>query len=169
MQLAPSGLEQRVVDGISDQGVREQEPVAGRAHEQALDRGGAAVVRVVHKVAQRVQREALPEYRGGLDGLLVERRQVVEARLDQALHRAGDGSLGRTLGVAQQLLQEQGIAGGALDAAPGEVAVRLEVSLGERTGLGRAQRPEVDGQERTAAGATRARLGRADRPRCARS
>ena len=42
VQLAPSGLEQRVVDGIADQRVREQEPVAGGAHEKALDQGGAA-------------------------------------------------------------------------------------------------------------------------------
>ena len=65
----------------------------------------------------------------------------------------GTRSLGRTLGVAQQLLEEQGIAGGALDAPPGEVAVRLEVSLGERA------RPRPGA-------AARGRWSRADCRRC---
>ena len=169
MQLAPPGLEQRVVYGIADQGVREQEPVARRAHEQALDQGGAAVARIVHEVAQRVQREALPEYRSRLDGQLVRRRQVVEARLHQALHRTGDGGLGRTLGVAQQLLQEQGIASRALDAPPGEVAVRLEVSLGERARLAARAAVRDRWSRADCRRCRRARRGRADRPRCARS
>ena len=100
MQLAPSGLEQRVVYRIADQGVREQEPVGRRAHEQALDERRAAVARIVHEVTEGVQREALPEYCSRLDGELVRRRQVVEARLHQAMHRTGDGGLGRALGVA---------------------------------------------------------------------
>jgi hypothetical protein len=36
---------------------------------------------------------------------------------------------------------------------PRELAARLEESLGQRRGLGCAQRPEIDGHERTAGGA----------------
>ena len=78
---------------------------------------------------------------------------MVEAGLHEALHRSGHRGLGGALGVTQQLLQKQRVAGRTLDASPRELAVGVKIGLGERGGLSSAQRPEIDGHERTAAGA----------------
>ena len=59
MQLAPSGPEQRVVDGIADQGVGEQERVAAAAAREGGATRRCSCSAGVRAVAQRVEREAL--------------------------------------------------------------------------------------------------------------
>ena len=56
------------------------------------------------------------------------------------------------LGVAQELLEEERVAGGALDAALGQGGVGSEERLGQRPRRGRVERAEVDRQERAVPG-----------------
>ena len=107
MQLAASRPEQGVVDRIANQSMREQKVVTDRADQEVLDQRRTSVVGALERVAERVEDETLTEDRGSLERLLVERIELIHPRLDQALHRTGHRGLGRAVGVAQQLLQEQ--------------------------------------------------------------
>ena len=77
-------------------------------------------------MTQGVEREALTQYRGGLKRLLVGQRQTVHARQHEALDRRRNVFVAMLLHVAQQLLEEQWIALGALDTAQGELAGHVE-------------------------------------------
>ena len=92
--------------------------------------------------------EALAEHRGRLQGRLVGRIELVDARLHQVLHRARDAGFRAFLGVPQQLLQEQRVAGGPLDAPRGEPIRRVEERARQRQRLLAPQRAEVDRHQR---------------------
>ena len=80
-------------------------------------------------MAQRFQLKALAKHRGGLQGLLVGRRQSIDARENEALDRRRDIAVAMLLHVAQQLFQEKRVALRTLDA----VERRLIDGLDERT------------------------------------
>ena len=85
-----------------------------------LDQAIEGIRSVVDQMAQDVGHDALPEDRGGLQGLFVGRRQAVDSREDDALDRARDGFFLARLGAAQKLFEEQGVALGAGDRVLGE-------------------------------------------------
>ena len=154
MQLAPPGLEQRVVDGIADQRVREQELVARRAHEKALDQGGAVVARV----APRAWRSASsakrwPNTAAACTACLSGAVKWSRRACTRLCTDPGTRGLGASSAWRSSCSRNSGLPAARSMHRLGEVAVGLEISLGERGGLRRAQRPEIDGHERTAAGA----------------
>ena len=134
MQLASPALEQSIVDGVPDQRVREQEHVAVRLlrpQEKARYQGLGGIIRPIEQVGQSRAAEPLAENRGGLNGGLVYPGEPINARLHEALHRAGYGGGLALIGVTQQLVEKKRVAGGALDAALGESRVRGDEHLGE--------------------------------------
>jgi hypothetical protein len=134
MQLALPALEQSIVDGVADQRVREQEHVAARLlgpHEKARYQGLGGIIRSIEQVGQSSAAEPLAENRGGLNGGLVHRGEPIDARLHEALHRAGNGGGLALVGVSEELVEKKRVAGGPLDAALGESRVRRDEHLGE--------------------------------------
>ncbi len=158
VQLATAGPQQGVVNRVADQGVAEQQVVANRPHQLALDQAAAGVVWAGEEMAQRVEGEALAEHRGRLERLTIRRIELIHARLDQALHRARHDALHALLGMAQQLLEKQRIAGCAFDAASGELAARPGLDAGQRLGLAGAQWAQIQRHQRAAADARPPRL-----------
>ena len=129
----------------------EQERLAVvRPHEVARHEMLGGMVRMLEQVGQGSAVEALAEHRGRLQGRLVGRVEPVDARLHQVLHRARDAGFRAVLGVPQQLLQEQRVAGGPLDAPRGELVRRVEERARQRQRLLAPQRAEVERDQRCA-------------------
>jgi hypothetical protein len=70
--------------------------------------------------------EPLAENRGGLNRRFIRRIEPIDARLHQAMHRAGHGDGLALIGVTKELIEEKRVASGALDAALGESRVRRD-------------------------------------------
>jgi hypothetical protein len=135
--------------------MREQEGVAAQRPDEEMHRqplGG--VVGSVEHVAQSAPVEALAERRSRLQGIPVKRVKPIQPRLHQALHRAWYAGLLVLLGMTQQLLEEQRVAGGPVDAARGKRSVRCEELLSENPRLLWLQRAEMDGEQPARGGAS---------------
>ena len=149
---------------------RTESAVALRPHQQVRHearRGRSRVAPSRWRSTSRV--EALPEHGGGLQRRLVGRFEPVEAGLHQALDRARDAGLRALLGVAQQLLEEERVAGGALDAALGQLRRWRRGTARPARAPPPAERAEVDRRGAGCPRPRRARPGRAGRPRSGRS
>ena len=83
--------------------------------------------------------KALAEDRGCLQRPLLGQREPIQTCQHQTPDRPRDAALGALLGMPQQLLEKQRIAGGAFDATLGELAERVEIGFGEPVGLARLQ------------------------------
>src|SRR5579883_2587582 len=99
--------------------MREKEIIAFRQDESIIDKTLAGVVRIVDEVTQQSQRETLADDRGGLKCTAVGSLKPIHARQNKALDGRRHGICGALLRIAQQLLQEQRVAAGALDADRG--------------------------------------------------
>ena len=148
VQFAPPAPQHAVVDRVADQRMGEQErPLALRADQGEFGDPLDVAIGLAKEVAQRFQVEALAEHGGGLERDPVVRVEPVEPRLDEALHRARHGgSAALLLGVAEELLQEQRVAGRSLDAAFGQGGVRGEESPCQSARFRGVERAEVEGQ-----------------------
>lgn len=92
MHGSPATLQQAVVDGVADQGVREPEGVPSPPNETIRCQEVRGVT--AEQVGQRARLGALAENRARLQYLLVFRRESVDLFLNQALHRAWYAGLG---------------------------------------------------------------------------
>src|SRR5262245_12826408 len=126
----------------------EQELVTDRSHQEMAHEVGAVVRWSAEQMSERIRGEALPEHRCGLQRLPIGWRQVVEARLDQALDRAWNTVLSTLLGVTQQLVEEQRVAGGPGNAAPGELGARIDIGERQSVGFILAQGAEIQGKQK---------------------
>ena len=169
VKLTSPSLQQRVVDRITDQGMCEQKCFTLRPHEKLRHETVGSVVGPVEQLAQGLPAEALTEHRGRLQGRLVRRIEPIQSSLDEVLQRARHARLTALLGMAQELLQEERVAGGPLDALLGEPVRRIEDGARQRQRLLAlaAGRGRWSGAEPRRPGS--ATPGRADRPRSARS
>src|SRR5262245_54249215 len=120
-----------------------------RPHEKLRNETVGSVVGPVEQLAQGLPAEALTEHRGRLQGRLVRRIEPIQSSLDEVLQRARHTRLTALLGMAQELLQEERVAGGPLDALLGEPVRRIEDGTSQRQRLLALERAEVDGQERS--------------------
>src|SRR5262245_51086014 len=99
-------------------------------------------------MTQGVERESLSQYRGGLESLLVGRRQAIDPRQNQALN-CGWNLLSRTLfEISQQVLQEQRIAGRAFHTALRQLAGRADKTARQQECILLTQRTQVDRNQR---------------------
>jgi hypothetical protein len=108
-------VQQRRIGTVADQRMAEHELGAVGADEEVLDQHAALVGRVLDEMAQGLERVALAEDGGRLQGHLVDGAEPVHARVDQRLDRSGKAGLRCFTGVEQQLQQEQRIALGVFD------------------------------------------------------
>jgi hypothetical protein len=77
-------------------------------------------------VSQSSVCEPLAENGGGLNGRFIRRVELIDARLYEALHRAGHGDSVALIGVTKELIEEKRVASGALDAALSESRIRRD-------------------------------------------
>ena len=134
VKLASPAPEQVVVYCVPDQHMCEQEHLAARLlrpQEKPRDQSLRNIIRLVEQVGQRSMREPLAENRSGLNGRLIPWIEPIDARLHQALYRAGHGYCLAFVCMAKQLIEEKRIASSALDAALSERGVRYEKRLRE--------------------------------------
>ena len=103
-------------------------------------------------MAKGRERKALPQDRGGLKRPSVQRIQQVDARLDKRLHRARHARLRIFLRMAQELLEEERIASGAIHQPLGERLVGKGGRARQRHRVLAAQRSQIDGDQRGAVG-----------------
>ncbi len=155
MQALPGGREDGFIDPVADKRMGEEVIFAFGPDQLMAQQLGAVVVRHLDQMAERRRREALAEDRGGLQGSLVLGLEPVHPGQHQALDRAGDQRRGALGHVLQQLLQEQGVPCGALQALRQPVRVGPGETGRHLPRLARAQRAEIDDADR---------LVKADRP-----
>ena len=136
---------------LLDQRVSKQKIVALRKHQRTADQRVAAVVGSVDEPSQQAKIESLADDGGRLKGLPVARRQAVHARQNEALDRGWDHILAAFFGIAQQLLEEERIAGGALDTRQRQALAGVDESPRESQGFRRPQRAKIDRGEGDAA------------------
>ena len=148
MQLRAAGPRQRRVDAVPDQRVREQILVAFGQHEKVRHQHVARIVGHLRELAHEREREALADDRRRPQRRAVALRQPVHPRE----HEAGKRRRQRVVllvGGAHQLLEEQRVAARAFDALPRKRGRRRQEPAGERERVLRAERAEVDRQQRT--------------------
>jgi hypothetical protein len=151
VQLAAARLDERGVDALADQGVREEIAVALGPQEEPADRLVAGVVLLAEDHAQLGQVEALPEDGGRLQRPTVPWWEHVHAREHDAPDGAGHDAPGRRLvGRAQELLEEERVAAGPLDASLGEPRGRVDERRRQRQRLVAPERRQVDRRQRHA-------------------
>jgi hypothetical protein len=152
MQLLPRCGQQRVINPVADQRMGEQEGAGIGADQAVPDQFRRLIIGNADHRAHRLKRKSLADDRRGLQGTLVDRRQAVRARQNQTLDRGGHRRRIALAGVAQELLEEQRIAFGALDAAGDYAIVGDRQTDGQRPRFRPTQRAEVDDRQRPAAG-----------------
>ena len=150
-----SRLQQRRVHALPDQGVSEHVIVAIGPHQIVLDQPGAGVAGACSRRRSTSSEKRWPMIEAACSACRSSGSRLIDPRQHQALDRAGKGRRGGFLGDAQQLLQKQRVAFGALDAGHGQPGHRLEGASCQRDRFLPAQRPEVDGQQGAAPGAPR--------------
>ena len=148
VQLAAPAPEQRVVDALLNQGVGEEEVIALRVYQAMPHQVVAVPPGPLEQGDQDLGGKALADDRGCLQRLPVGQREPIQACQHQTPDRPRDAALGALLGMPQQLLQKQRIAGGAFDATLGELAERVEIGFGKPVGLARLKRAEVHRDDR---------------------
>jgi hypothetical protein len=100
-------------------------------------------------MAQRAERHALTDHGGGLGGAAIQRWQRVEPRSHQALHGVGELA-GAGGGGAQELLEEERIAVGAVHAGVGDRRRNVVELRRQRGGVFDAEWRQLDDTERHA-------------------
>src|SRR5690606_29112924 len=88
MKLSPMRFQDRFVYGVPEQGMRELQPRAVRAHEAALDEQCCVVIRLADRVPERVEPELLTEHSSGLQRAMIEVGEVIRACQNERAHRA---------------------------------------------------------------------------------
>ena len=151
VERPPAVAQQGPVNAISDQSMNEQKPVAFRADQLMLNQTGAFIARYLDHRRDDRGGEALTQDRCGLNRQAILWVKIVGTCLYDALHRPWYAVLGILLGIAQQLVEEQWIAGGAGDTGACQFVGRVQIMLGEVGRVLRVQRPQIDGGERAIA------------------
>lgn len=158
VQLAAIRFENRFVHGIAEQRMRKLKSWAVRTHESAFDEERWIVLLFADRVSQRVEPELLTEHRAGLQGSMIEIRQVIGARENQRPDGAGQEIAAGVRG-AQQLVEKERVAVRALDARIDRLSRQLGIERGELLRFILRERRQIERRNRAAA-CTRA-------PRCA--
>ena len=151
MQFAPAALEQAIIDGVPDEGMREQAVLAMQTHKMVRDETIWLVVGPVKQGLENVALEALTEDRGDLRGNSIQWIEPIQARLHEALNGSRDAALGARFRVAQELLEKQGIAGRTGDAPVDRFRAGGDQRVRHRAGILFSKWPHVQGHERSRA------------------
>ena len=147
MQFAPARLQQRAIDAFAHQRMHEGKPAAVLAQELLVDQMFCLIGGIAQEMPQHRQRHPLAQDRCGLQCPFFSRRQAVGAAQHQALHRGRHGRRGHLAGMAQQLLEKERIAAGALHAG-GNAFIAAAQQIGrQRRRFRRVQRRKVDGAD----------------------
>ncbi len=148
MQLRAAGPRQRRVDAVPDQRVREQILVAFRQDEKVRHQHIAGKIGQLRELPNQREREALADDRRRAQRRAVAFRQPIHSREHQARKRRREAIL-LLGGGTHQLLEEQRVAARSFDALARKLGRRGTQSVGERKRVLRAERAEVDRQQRT--------------------
>ena len=105
--------QERPIDRIADQRVHEEIVLPMGPQEVLLDKFGRVEARARGEPAQKRRVHPLADHRGRLDRLLISRRELIDARLHEALDAAGHGLALGLLRMTQELLEEKRVAAGA--------------------------------------------------------
>ena len=151
VQFPPSRMGERTVDPIAHQGMGELEAVRDRPQEDASQQRVTGIVRLLKQRSEMGQAEALAEDGCSLDRAAVLGRQEVGAGEHDVLNRTRQSTVGEVRGAPEQLLQEQRIAAGSLDALTDESIGADKTSRDRARSAGRQGR-KVDGDECRSAG-----------------
>ena len=116
MQFAPSRMRERAVDAVAHQRMCELEAVSDRTQEDISHQRVAGVERLLKQGPQMEQGEALAKDGSGLDGAPILHRQQIGAGEDNVLDRTRKAPVSEVSCASEQLLEEQWIAVGPLDA-----------------------------------------------------
>ena len=116
VQFAPSRMCERAVDAVAHQRMGELEAVPDRTQEDISHQRVAGVERLLKQRPQMEQGEALAKDGGGLDGAPILDRQQIGAGEDNVLDRTRKPPVSEVSRAPEQLLEEQWIAAGPLDA-----------------------------------------------------
>ena len=128
--------------------MREDEPAFVRKHKVPLNEDIDVELALVEEETEIICRKYMSEDRSDLQRKPRWRRQAVHACLHQAAHAAGNRAARLGLGVAEQLIKEERVAGRAPDAGIGVGGVDAVVAPREGGGLVGGQCAEIDGEER---------------------
>src|SRR3974390_3373943 len=86
---------------------------------------------LLQQVVKGATIEALPKYGRYLQRRLVRWIEPIEARLNEALDGPGHGKVGTLNRIAQEVFEEEGVAGGSLNASFRQLRVRANEGCGE--------------------------------------
>ena len=144
-------VRERAVDAVAHQRMSELQTVPGRTHQDVPHQRVAIVLRLLEQRPEVGKAEALAEDRGCLNRATILGRQQIGTGQHDALNGCREASVREVAGASEQLLQEQRIAAGTLDALIGERR-RIDEAPRDRPRVGRRKRRKIDGDQRSAAG-----------------
>ena len=139
--------EERSVRGVPDQSVSECDFRAARAQHSGAREARQIQLASANDVSEGVGIKTLAKGRSRLKWPPCPVPQSVNAGQDQPPEGGGQVGAEKFLGVAQQLIEKQRIAGGAREATPANVFGRVD-SLGELLRLIWTQRAKIQSDER---------------------